>query len=1063
MVHRCHIALFGGLRLIQESIDGQRTTIEKFRTQKAAALLAFLALHLRQSHAREYLLELFWSLMDEAAGRDNLSAALTSLRKQLELPGSGVPASQILVADRLSVRLNPEFVTTDVQEFESRLKSAERSDITPEDRLRLLTEAIALYRGELLPGFYDDWVLTAQGRLAERFADALEKQGAVLLQVGQREAALAAYSHCITVDPLREEVHQARMRLLCALGRPIAAREAYAEFVRYLDKAVGATPSPATRRLIEQIERDPESFATSVREASTPPVPASSPPAAVAPPPGMPPSTRRVHLPLRLASFIGRATERQAIGASLVGSDASRLVTLTGPGGAGKTRLAVETAEEIAEYFPGGVWFVSLADIPNPAFLVAALTNAMQLSPGGGDNPVERIIGVLTEVPGPYLLVLDNFEHLLGSRLDAESTKSDNPALHGPGALLRLLLARIPDLSLLITSRQALCLGGEQVIPLGPLALTDFPEESPDWHPSDSELEALRNSAAIALFVNRARAVQPDFALTTRNAASVAAICRLLDGMPLALEMAAAWIKTIPPARMRERLERGVSDLASRRRDLPPRHQSLHNVAEWSYRLLEPELQRLFRRLSVFSGGWTLEHAEALFPDDDVLGGLADLQDRSLVYTVEAGEDTRQRYRMLVPLREFAAEMLQEAAEGDTWRERHAVHFCSLALEAKPHLDGAGQVEWLKVLEAEQANLRIALDFHLDRTKSDTLRENGLMLCAALFRYWLIRGYRREGLRWCVKAFEETADLPPILGHARVANVAGHMHLALGEYDEAKSCFQDAHDRSEALGDRTGIAVAFGSLALLYLRNSDPAASRMYGERSLAIQRELGNHLNVALSLSNIAYSIMQMNGDLDEAIACREEALGILRQLGNQTFIASQLNGLGIFSHMKGDNAAARIYFTEALELNRQLENPEAEAHNHYALGELALRERDFTAARRYYTDALTLWNQVANPGYIATALEAFARAEIGDSGYGDWERAVRLFGAADALRNGPQKRPLLPEEAAEHAEAVSAMVATLGKIRFDALFESGRNLTCPQAITLALSAIAFTESEHS
>lgn len=1029
---RVYINLFGELRV---SFGDGREPLTRFRTQKAAALLAYLALHPKQNHGREFLLELFWPDKDEATGRDNLSTTLSTLRRQLEPVGSGTGG--LLVADRQNVRLHPAAVSTDVQTFEQRLDEASRAP-NPAGKTNLLAEAVSLYTGELLPGFYDDWALREQGRLAGRYADALEQWGDALEKSGDVIGAVAAFRRCVAADPLREEAYRALMRLLCVTEGPGAAKSVYQELTRYMREEMDAAPSPETRRLFERIERNPESFATVSASASptakivyTDPVVTASLPAA----PGSA-ALVPVNFPLYLTRFVGREAEREQLGDLLTGTASTRLVTLLGPGGAGKTRLAVETAAAVSGSFPGGVWFVSLADIPGPAFLPAAISSALGLPPGGGAgaDPLQRIADFLSTDGLPKLLVLDNFEHLLAPRFESEGTKTENPALRGAGALVRLLLARIPGLSCLVTSRQVLGLGGEREYLLQPLTVPGEGVTAP--------VDLLAHSS-IALFVERARAVVPDFALTASNADAVAEICRLMEGVPLAIEMAAAWTKTFPPPRMRERLQQKVSALPSRRRDLPTRHQSLLAAAEWSYQLLERDQAALFRRLSVFRGGWTLEQAETLCGDGDTLTLLTDLQERSLVTLTESDEGDV-RYRMLEPLREFGAEKRSEEGEAEEWQRRHADMFAAFVWEAGPHLDGGDQAEWLRRLDESHDNIRVALSYHLDRNRTADEQEAGLKMCSALYRFWSIRGYTREGHTWCKRALIETAGIPPTLARASVCNASGHMAGTSGEYAEAQARFEEARDIWATLGHRSGVGVALGGLGNLAMRLGDPATAREYHEQSLAIHRELDKPLSIAITLGNIARAVNAMNGDLNEAKSLQEESLRILRQLGNRASISVTLNNLGGLVHKLGAPDAARIYLEEAAAINRELQNPDGEAYNLCGLGQIEIESKQYTSARRHLIGAMRLWIRSGNTIELATALESLARADAEEKVA---ERAARLFGAADIVRNGvPRNQP----EEETYAASLAAAREQLDGLRFDALREAGRGLTPEQAITL-------------
>ena len=698
---RCRVEMLGALRAVQ----GEQTHT-RFRTHKAASLLAYLALHLQQAHPRERLLDLLWPDMEPQAARDNLSTTLTQLRRQLE--PVGVPAGSILVTNKQHVRLNPEAVSTDVTDFYDLLRQARQINAEAskegagKDELPLLEQAIALHRGPLLPGWYEEWVTPEQTRCQTAHLDALRALTKHGEAIGRYADALAWAEQVTSADPYDESGWQAQMRLLVRLRKPSAALQVYDNLEALFRQELGARPSAGSRQMAEMIRSDPRSALLLKAEADAavhlpqqmdaafPSSAGVSPQAAPAPavpaPASMPAAPP---LPLQLTHFFGRAQEREHL-ALLLQTPATRLVSLLGPGGAGKTRLSLEVAGQVAAAFANRVWFVPLADIPDAALIVSALAHTLRLPPDAQGDPLEGVAAHFGNAP--CLLVLDNMEHLLR---DAEGAgKNDNPAMSGTAGLIRLLLHRVPSLAILVTSRTALRLGGEHVYPLPPLAL---PAEA-----DTGSLESLRVNDSIALYVDRARAARPDFALTASNAAAVSALCRRLEGMPLAIEMAAAWVKAIPPAKMLERLSQQLDILVSRRRDLPPRHQSLRATIEWSYNLLNAPLQDAFARLGVFRGGWTLEAAEAVC-GDNILPMLMELQEHSLIVLMETetapsteGEvenandrETEPRYRMLEPLREFAWEKLMQKSRAEFAQAAHAEYFAQVADEAYKHYSDA--------------------------------------------------------------------------------------------------------------------------------------------------------------------------------------------------------------------------------------------------------------------------------------------------------------------------------------------------------------------------------------
>src|SRR5579872_3185563 len=667
MPHLWTIELLGGLSAVRQ---GERTT--RFATLKTGSLLAYLAYYRKKPHLRDTLADMLWPDVDPAQGRSRLSTLLSYVRNLLEPPG--VTAGSMLIADRSTVRLSADLITTDVALWEETLaQAAKSSDLGTQ--IALLHRARALYGGDLLPGFYEEWIAHEQARLREKRSDMLHALAAGLNRSGEPAAAAGVLDEAVAADPYREPLVRLQMRCLAAIGRQDAALESFRRLESRLRDDLDAPPAAATRALAEEIRQNPDAVAASEVEppialasAAPPAVPQRATDARMFQTQSVPEAPQTASLPLQLTRFVGRERELADLTAMLA-DPFQRLLTLTGPGGSGKTRLAIEASAHASGAFAGRVWFVDLSRITHPRLFSLALAQALAVAVSTTADPWEQCLRRLSEARS--LLVLDNFEHLL--RDEGDAARSEGGAI-GTGSigLVRLLLERSPSLTCLVTSRQPLRIGGEQEYPVAVLPVPD----------SDAGPAALIECESVALYMDRARAVRPDFALTSHNARSVAALCRTLEGMPLAIEMAAAWSKMLTPARMVERIGSQMDLLVSRRRDLPARHQSMRAAIEWSYDLLDPGLRRLFANLSVFRGGWTTEQAEQVcaLPDGDAGGGtdpgdraacsppvhdmpdallgLSLLQERSLIVADVGVDETR--FRFLAVLREFAAEKLEQ-------------------------------------------------------------------------------------------------------------------------------------------------------------------------------------------------------------------------------------------------------------------------------------------------------------------------------------------------------------------------------------------------------------------
>ncbi|HLK58389.1 MAG TPA: tetratricopeptide repeat protein [Chthonomonadaceae bacterium] len=1060
------IQLFGGLCACN---GPERTT--RFASRKVASLLAYLAYHRDRPHSREALIEFLWPECDPATGRNRLNNLLSLLRRLLEPPGT--PAGSVVQADHSHVRLSPEVLTTDVADFERLLLCAGQAAEGAE-RIALLQEACSRYRNGLLPGFYEDWVLQEQQRLSERYVEALQELAWNQQQTGALKPALEAVDRALRVDPYREALYRLQMRLYAALGQPAAAQQSYQTLERLFREELGVTPSAATRQLAEQIRQNPRSVVGGRERAAKPAggaegASASSDPIEKVEAPAAEPRSSGApltNLPVSLTRFFGREAQVAQLQAWLTDAE-FRLITLTGPGGAGKTRLAVESARQAAPAFGNRVWFVDLAALQDGRLLPFTLAHTLQVAPEAHTDPLKQVVQKLQG--GPSLLLLDNFEHLLRPR--AEPTKSERPISVESVLLLRLLLEQAPELTCLVTSRRPLCLGGEQELSIPALAAP----------PAGDTPERLLDYASVALYVDRARAARPEFALTEKNAEAVAALCRRLEGLPLAIEMAAAWTRTLLPAKMLERLEQRLDLLVSRRRDLPPRQQSLRATLEWSYDLLEPEGKRCFAHLSVFRGGFRMEAVEAVCGEGAISALLA-LQEGSLVSAEEAGEDVR--YRMLESTREFAAEMLTESGEREAVERRHAEYFLALAEEAEPHLTGPEPEKWLQRLEADYANLRAVREWSVQTPERG---ERELRLCVMLMRFWQMRGPASEGRAWYAAALSRPMNQAATLMRAWALNGAGTLACVQSDYSAARAYFEESLAIRRDLGDRGDIAKALNNLGGTACYQGDHVTAQAYYEESLAIKREIGDKRGIASVFNNLGI-LVSYRGDYASAQAYHLECLAIERETGDLSGVSNSLHNLGNVAFELGDNVSAHAYYSESLAIEREIGDRSGIANALHSLGSVAFEQGDYEAARTFYEESLSLrkevgdrrniaaalsnlggvayyqgdyvtayahyeaslmiFRELGNWRYIATSLEVLADLALAQ---GQAERTARLLGAAERLRE-ELETPLPPNERKEYDRTVGLSRQSLGDEAFIAAWEEGRQMPRMQTVAYAL-----------
>jgi predicted ATPase len=786
-----------------------------------------------------------------------------------------------------------------------------------------------------------------------------------------------------------------------------------------------------------------------------------------------PGGARPSNLPLQPTGFVGRARELVEVARLL---RTSRLVTLTGAGGCGKTRLAIRVAGDLAQAYPDGVYLVPLESLVDASQVLPATAGRLGITQPPGTGGVLR--PALPDVPGPagvgdrtlperltgyiddrrLLLVLDNFEQVLGA-----------------APLLADLLAGCPRLSVLVTSRVPLHLRGEQEFPVPPLALPDATGRLPPP-------ERLGAYDAIALFVQRARAARADFALTDGNAAAVAEVCRRLDGLPLAIELAAAWTKVLPPDAVNAQLGAHRLALATGdARDVPARQRTLRSAIAWSYDLLSADERALFRRLAVFAGGFTLDAARAVVGgppaaggdrrrrDDPgrghasgasgVLEGLAALVDKSLLQPAEALEG-EPRFVMLETVRAFALERLDEApGDAQTLRRRHLAYYVALAEEAGPKLVGAEQVAWSERLAREQDNVRAALEWAVERGEAGL----GLRLAGALWWFLLLHPYLGERWdQWATLlarpeggARQPAHDAPHDEPGRRVSRrvraralfAAGALAWAWGDPGAARAFVREGLELAQELGDSWGISLALTGLGHLARLERDYTAARRLYEEALAAARSAGDRRMVTFDLFYLGV-LRHIQGDDAGARPFLVESLEIGQEVGDRWAIAAALMNLGHVARAAGDVATARARYDASLALYRQVGDRTSTAYVLSHLGMLALDEGDPRAARPWLEESLGLHREVSSRRFVAGALEGVAGVA---AAHGQAARALRLAGAAAALRAAIGR----PQTATEQARLecwLRPARRELGAAASEAAWAAGRLVPIEHAIAEAL-----------
>jgi predicted ATPase/DNA-binding CsgD family transcriptional regulator len=696
------------------------------------------------------------------------------------------------------------------------------------------------------------------------------------------------------------------------------------------------------------------------------------------------------NLPAQRTDFVGREGEMLEVKRALA---MTQLLTLTGAGGLGKTRLALEVASELVGAYPDGVWLVELASLTEGKLVLQTVADALGVGEQPGKSLADSLLDGLRKKQ--LLLVLDNCEHLI----DAAAHLAD------------IVLSACPHLRVVATSREALGVEGEFVWRMDPLSVPDAPRDGDrdaNRAPAAGELERYD---AVRLFVERARRYAPQFELGPENAGAVAQICRGLEGMPLAIELVAARMDVLVAGQIAERLDRALGLLRSGSREAIPRHQTLRATLSWSFELLgEPE-QSLFGRLSVFAGGFSLEAVEAVGEGEgiersDVLESLLMLVDKSLVVAGPTG-DRGARYRLLEPVRQYARERLEQSGEADAFRRRHAEFFLGLAEEAAAELTGAHQQEWAKRLEAEHDNMRAALSWSLENEPETTLR-----LAGALARLWEMRARFLEGSAWFEAALRQSgrAEAPSdAAARAKILSEAGTFAWHRGDYEYAIVLHGEALELYRELGDDGGVAFAILCLGTQYLDKGDLERSAPFFEEALATSRRIGERRTIAMAIRNLA-EVARQKGEYERAKTLGMECLSLYQELGDDLRVARTVGWLGMLTFWSGDDQnLAEGFLKEGLALNREIES----------------------------------WD------YVAYCLEGFAGL-AGERGQG--ARAAQLWGAAEVLRTNIGAPPT-PETRPYYEPSMATARARLGEAAWEAVWAEGSTMSAEEAVEYALS----------
>ena len=942
------IRLIGGF-----SISNGQETISStaWKSHRARNLVKLLALTPGHRLHRDQAIEVLWPDLDVKTATNDFHQALYSARRVLD---QVLPGWLVLEEGFLSLANNlGHSYTIDVEAFEAAASRARESQDPA-----AYQAALELYAGELLPDdCYEAWTFQPREALRQTYLTLLLELAQLYEASHDYTRGISALQNLLAVDPSHEEAHQGLMRLYALSGQRQQALRQYQALRKVLQTELEVEPSPATLQLYESIQSG-QIFK---------PVEIPTPPKQVEP-------TPRPHhnLPNRLSTFIGREKEIDQVIALLRGT---RLLTVTGAGGVGKTSLALQTVSYLLEAFPDGVWLIELAPLANPELLPQVCVHTLDLIRQPDAPYLTILIQYLQKKH--LLLILDNVEHLIAAC----------------GSLISELLKNCPRLTILTTSREVLNLPGESVFRV-PSMTAPEPNQVVG-------LDQMAQYESVRLLVERARQISPKFELTRENAPAIAQICHRLDGIPLAIELAAGRVRLLSVDQIAVRLDHAFNLLTGGSREALPRHRTLKATIDWSYDLLTPKECLLLQRLSVFAGGWTLEAAEDVCKDDqlnsfEILDLLSALVDKSLIQVIQ-GADGLNRYRILETLLQYTRERLEETGDSGRVRDRHLETFAALTGQAEPHLRGKGQVEWLDRLESELDNLRAAMEW-----SQNGRIELGMKIAADLDWLWWIHGYYSEGRDWLKKllSIEENTrkgqtlvgdsfDTNRVLQRARCLHVYNDVNLGnlLFTNEETIAILEESVSLLRQLGPPARRELARSIFSLLDARvQLEPPSSEK--QEILEIIHEEGMQYEYSDFLNCLGLELMG-KADFSQAILCMEESLAISREIEDLVGISSCTKFLAELYAFEGNYQKAELLARESIEISHRVKYHWWETYCYCDLIECELAQGNYEKAAEYSLVVQSGYWDVNEQGRAVVLLGVLQRSAWAR---GDYEEAVRL-----------------------------------------------------------------------
>ncbi len=993
---RLQIRLLGEFQFLY---DGQ--PIAGLHADRPQSLFAFLLLHRGVPQPRRHLAYLLWPDSTEGQARTNLRNLWHTLRQLLP------DADAYLLSDSATIQWQRQAdYDLDVARFEAALQEASRAEDAATVR-QCLETAVSLYQGDLLPGNYDDWLIPIREELLQRYLAALRQL--ITLLEDQQEVRTAAHycQRLLQHDPFDETAAVLLMRLQALSGDRTGVRRTYQTLTTVLRRELGVDPAATTQETYLQLLRlEPMHFA-----------PGDTAPKGWQPSP----------IPVPATPFIGREKEVADVVRRLLDPDC-RLLTIIGLGGIGKTRLSLQVAAELQDAFADGVFFVPLASLSDPQLLVSPIARQLDIREGGGQPLLQILKSTLQEKQ--LLLVLDNFEQIVAA-----------------APILAELLASAPRLKLLVTSRTLLRLQGEYEYLVPPMKLPDLTQAC--------SFQLLCQSEAVKLFVERAQATFTGFTLTAENAPIVAEICHRLDGIPLAIELAAARVKLLPPQALLTRLSHRLKVLTGGPQDVPTRQQTLRNTIDWSYSLLNPTEQALFSRLAVFVGGFTLETAEVICssnnlpaigfssdtaePEWDMLEGVTSLLNNSLL--VQQGNNNGQsRFKMLETIREYALERLVESGQLESLQQEHATYFADQLdqIGQKLHFYSGLRLDWA---EEEHDNLRAMLAWSLAKPGEVEL---GLRMVGVLYWFWYQRSYLSEGQAWCRRFTALIDKTRYTVGHASFLMGSGSLALWQGDMVEAGQCLQDGIAIFRELGDERRLAITLLGRGVLALYQGDTAVAQAKFEESLAIGKRLELWWIIGDSLLNLG-NVAIAQGNYKSARNWLEQAETVAKSHNERWLMANVLNNLGELARIQGDYEQARTSYEESQTLFQSMKARSDVARALHNLGFVALHQLDYEQAAANFKEGLNIFQELGNKRGMAECLAGLAGLAIRQDRP---QQAVRLLAAAESqiCTSGAS---WWPADQVEYERSLALIQAALDQETFVVNWDEGQAISLSQAIS--------------